>query len=172
MREVCPGFRYTKDDANFLNTLWQYIEDYDEKKGIALFGSIGIGKTTFFDALRLYYRTVGPYAREIKKLTAMQIAGFFSSQGEDVYSRFGLNCIEDIYIDDIGLEPQMSAHYGQKENVIQRVLLLQYEIRNRHKTHLSTNLSTKEFTDRYGRQVFDRIKEMCVVVELEGDSKR
>lgn len=172
MREVCPEFRYTKDDGNLLNTLWPYIEDYDTVKGIALFGSIGIGKTTFFDALRLYYRMIGPYAREIKKLTAMQIAGCFSDQGEDAYSRFGLNCIQDIYIDDVGLEPAMSNHFGQKENVIQRVLLMQYEIRHRHKTHLSTNLSTKEFTDRYGRQAFDRIKEMCVIVEMEGDSRR
>lgn len=73
---------------------------------------------------------------------------------------------------DLGAETEASS-YGNKRNVIEEIVFNRYEanIPNFY-THFTTNLNADELGKKYGSRFRDRIREMCNVFELKGESFR
>lgn len=83
------------------------------------------------------------------------------------------SCIYNLAIDEVGREPMDAKHFGTGINAIQTVLQLRYEQRYCFYTHMTTNLDPdKEFSQRYGDYIADRVKEMFNVIKIEGESRR
>ena len=106
--------------------------------------------------------------------SAAEIALQFAEKGI-----IGLNlytdrsCMHNLAIDEVGREPMDAKHFGTGINAIQTVLQLRYEQRYNFYTHMTTNLDPdKEFSQRYGAYIADRVKEMFNVIKIEGESRR
>ena len=136
---------------------------YSLKKGIMLYGKLGVGKSTLMRLLarndKLNYNSVN--CREI-------------SLG---YEKDGVNSIWQ-YIekesnrsmgycfDDLGVESD-KPNYGIMANVMADVLLLRYEHGAPfYRTHVATNLTADQLKARYGDRLFSRFKEMFNVISF------
>ena len=74
--------------------------------------------------------------------------------------------MHNLAIDEVGREPMDAKHFGTGINAIQTVLQLRYEQRYCFYTHMTTNLDPdKEFSQRYGDYIADRVKEMFNVIK-------
>jgi DNA replication protein DnaC len=82
-------------------------------------------------------------------------------------------CQTRVIIDDLGKEPTCVL-YGQTEEVLDRVMCQRYDdwCRTGAKTHATSNLSPLELDRRYGRRITDRLRDLCVWVELKIPSQR
>lgn len=142
------------------------LEGYSFKKGICLFGGVGVGKTTI---LKMLCRNqVQSYV--VKMCRAVEDE--FSKQGDDVLAIYGTlrqtannsdpfgHQVLGYCFDDLGTEP-MGKHYGKETNVMAEVLLNRYDNDLPfHCTHITTNLAVDEIKARYGTRVTDRMRQM------------
>lgn len=73
---------------------------------------------------------------------------------------------------DLGTEGE-KKNYGNAMNVMEQIIFQRYENHLPfNMTHFTTNLNPKEIEEIYGIRVRDRLKEMCNVLILEGESFR
>lgn len=106
--------------------------------------------------------------------SAAEIALQFAEKGIIGLSLYtDRSCMHNLAIDEVGREPMDAKHFGTGINAIQTVLQLRYEQRYNFYTHMTTNLDPdKEFSQRYGAYIADRVKEMFNVIKIEGESRR
>jgi len=140
------------------------VKDYfnsDQKKGLMLYGPNGTGKST---AMR-------PYTKTMWHGSALQYASVIAKNGTDYINKYSMH---DMYIDDLGRERTTVSNYGDNITPLHDLLHFRYEvfIQSGYKTHISTNLTLKELADRYGTPIADRLKEMCTIIEMKGESLR
>ena len=138
-----------------------YFATKDNTKGLLLFGPNGTGKTT----------AMAPYIKGMWNGSAIDYAGVIAANGRDYISKYSMH---DMYIDDLGREPQTVKSFGDEIMAIHDLIHFRYQIFQKlgYKTHISTNLSFKEIEERYGVAIADRIKEMCEVMVFNGNSLR
>lgn len=79
-------------------------------------------------------------------------------------------CEGSVVLDDMGAET-LRNEYGIKRDVVGE-FICRYHSRGKGRLFITTNLSGNELLDRYGGRVFDRIKQMCVPVHMDGTTKR
>jgi hypothetical protein len=134
----------------------------DLRKGIALIGPIGCGKTSLMNLMRLI---PGPDRNFTVKPTR-DVSFEFIQDGYEVvhrYSRFSFHAHgpRTYCFDDLGAE-QTLKYYGNECNVMAEVILSRYDFYAASKmlTHLTTNLSASEIETMYGPRVRSRIREM------------
>ncbi len=124
-------------------------------KGLALFGSVGRGKTVInsFILPVLFYQQYG-------KLLTPQIAEGLT---RDSLNKWAYN------IDDIGTESIVNE-YGTKTDMVS------YAINDAEHflkpLFLTSNLTKDELVQRYGIKIYDRIKRLCKIVIFTGKSLR
>lgn len=139
--------------------------------GLLLSGPAGTGKTLAVRSLLKPRRL--PSAADI--VTAYRASQEYGDAFW--YQAWGLYDSEQtaaVAVDDLGQEP-VCVSFGQREDVLARVLCRRYEAwqrDRRHVTHVTTNLRPAELDARYGRRVTDRLREMCRLIEFTGTSKR
>lgn len=143
----------------------------DSKKGVLLLGDIGTGKSTLIRALNEFYKRTNQISKRFIETSAIKITSKYTEVGDDVFELLGNAYNYNYYIDDLGLESDAS-YFGNKLDVLKNAILIRYDIREKAKTFITTNLSINEIEQRYGKQVIDRLKEMCFFVKLEGTSRR
>jgi len=154
---------FKKIDKTFNKFEW--LSEYDEitewmidtkGKGLALFGSVGRGKTvinTFILPILFRYA----YKKVIICKTATELTR------QTIESKWALS------IDDIGTE-NIVNDYGTKIDIITEAI--------NHAEHkskllfLTSNLTEKELINRYGLRTLDRIKRLCKIVIFTGKSLR
>ena len=78
----------------------------------------------------------------------------------------------DLIIDDIGFEKAQSVNFGNRRDIMERILLARYMVYPQHLTHFSTNLTEEQLRERYGDRIFSRLKEMCLFVTMKGEDRR
>lgn len=132
-----------------------------EKKGIFLHGNTGVGKTYFIEALARSKMTQSDnfVSLLVEFRDAMQKGVYFDKLKEFTSQEY-------LFIDDIGAEKL-------SDFVLEFLYLIvnkRYE--NMKRTVFVTNLSLKDFEERYGERILSRIAEMCVIHELKGDDRR
>ena len=124
-------------------------------KGLALFGSIGRGKTVInsFILPILFYERYG-------KLLTPQIAEGLTRESLKKWA---------YCIDDIGTE-EIVNEYGTKTDMVS------YAINDAEHylkpLFLTSNLTRDELIQRYGIRTYDRIKRLCKIVIFTGKSLR
>ena len=135
-------------------------------KGVAILGSVGVGKTV---ALKL-----AAHVFDCEFLTVSELSVLFSREGASAFwsAVESSACRNDLILDDIGSETD-SKSYGNPLPIAD-LIYARYE---QFKTHgdrlwVSSNLSGKELANRYGIRVVDRIREMCNVIPCVGKSMR
>lgn len=135
----------------------------DPRKGIALRGAVGVGKTHIIkcasqNELHPIYIT-----------SMLEIASEVKAEGEydlpQGYSKF--------YIDDVGSEEHIQNHFGTKINWFKNFIETYY-LRNQHYNRLiiSTNNTAQQIEEKYGFRVRSRFKDMFNVVDVTGKDLR
>lgn len=186
--EVEPRFDEGKADIakikSFFAWVWK-LQKYNEirldfSKGLFLYGSIGMGKTLMLRVLRQYLTDLrSRHPEEYKSdyrlgtywKSASQLAVMFACKGIVALEEY-LEPESCLYIDEVGREPNPVNNFGTKMEVIQFLLQTRYENRRTSVTHITTNLSLREFSEMYGEYVADRCVEMFNFIKFEGDSLR
>ena len=187
-RKIEPRFDFVKADMSVMKSIfawvWKLKDDneieLDFSKGLFLYGSIGRGKTLALRVLRQYLidlsiRHPEDYKEDYRLGTywksASQLAASFACKGIVVLEEY-IEPGSCLFIDEVGREPRPVNNFGTKMDVIQFLLQTRYEERRSTVTHLTTNLSLKEFTQAYGDYVADRCLEMFNFIPFEGESLR
>jgi len=135
--------------------IFEWMTD-SKGKGLALFGSVGRGKTVInsFIIPVLFYN-------KYNKVLTPQIAEKLTI--ESLKNKWAY-CI-----DDIGTE-EIVNDYGNKTDMVS------YAINDAEHylkpLFLTSNLTEKEMIQRYGIHLFDRIKRLCKIVVFTGKSLR
>jgi DNA replication protein DnaC len=99
---------------------------------------------------------------------AIDIATYATNTEDGKYDALvKCNCLG---IDDMGREPQEVLHYGNKFYPIADLLERRYA--SQKLTIITTNLTIIEIKERYGERVYDRMREMCKIVNYRNSSFR
>lgn len=170
------------DDRNQIaveNLCYYFTEDErfqgDAKKGLLIYGDIGIGKTTLMHFFRKNQK--GSY----RVLSCRDIESDFSSEGEKSVRNCSYNITipENIFcqkeigfcFDDMGTEAN-AKHYGKEKNVMAEIILNRYDNQIPfYMTHITTNLTVAELEAQYGNRVTDRMKEMFNIITFDKNAK-
>ena len=181
---------YNIDDYNFevIHSLFNYFTgniDYCKKndinlnKGILICGGVGTGKSSLIEAFKLYTGTI-----LMKNSFQYHKASTITDKVNDIgityfdyfnENRSGINCYPiSCYIDDICSKNEKINNYGTKISVIENLIDIRYEIYKKFRklTHFSSNVYPEQLSYYYDLRVIDRLKEMCNVFELGGESRR
>ncbi len=151
-----------------------------KSKGVILLGGVGTGKTLLMRIFQLLLRNTN---RSFRWCTATDLKDlveeFGAVKAKQLYGK-DLKC--DLYLDDIGVISASFMRYGNATNILAELVLERYElfINEGYKTHFSSNLPLitppnskdpsiqKILTER----AYDRLREMCAVVSVNGKSLR
>lgn len=166
---------YFSDDQRF------ELEGFSLKKGLCLFGGVGVGKTTLME--KFFQNQRQSYSIRMCR----QVEDEFAQRGDIVLREYAIakpspfddrdpygHQILGYCFDDLGTEPP-SKYYGKNTDVMAEVLLNRYDRRIPFiQTHVTTNLSTDEINQRYGSRVSDRMEEMfnMIVFPVGAKSRR
>lgn len=157
-------------------------EGYSFKKGLLLYGGIGIGKTSIFQVFirnqLASYRIVS--CREISNGYANNAAkgfkgtDFLADYIEEIEPTVNNPFKQDawgICFDDLGTETAKKT-FGNEVNVMEEILLSRYDRKNflANKTHITTNLSADEIEEYYGARVRSRMREMFNFIEFNSQT--
>lgn len=127
------------------------------KKGLFLFGNTGSGKTFVLHAIK---NLVSSRRVENWVEILFELKGKFDVKDGVVTLIDNLTDQQYIFLDDIGAEKQSEWSQEMLYLIINRAY-------NYNKTlFISTNLDEKEFENKYGDRIFDRIQEICSVIKM------
>jgi DNA replication protein DnaC len=172
---------YKQGYENFVNNLAPEIRE----KGIALVGSIGVGKSTLMRVLQTLFletRSKFMWVNAIEFTDMIRERGIDSAS--EIKDMYGKNLKRDVYFDDLGMGSIDFKKYGNAINIVAEILLERYElfISSGIRTHFSSNLPLKvnkenypgviTLQDLYGDRIIDRLTEMCTKIAWKGTSLR
>jgi len=158
---------------------------YDLKKGLFIYGNLGVGKTTIFDITRMYLNDVSKRNINAYKISSIEkIINHFKTENDlDIY---GYNVKADergiykapinLLINEIGTEMSYQIkNYGSSFNdEFNSMLMARYEvfIEFGKLTHATSNVTPYELFKFYDEKLVDRFIEMFNFIELKGKSFR
>lgn len=140
-------------------------------KGILLYGDLGVGKSMLFE---IFHR-MGKYLYNsnntdfwFPKISTGSFVDQYMNSLKDNCSTFNLDAYRrgNLYIDDLGFERKVFNNH----ELIGELLFERY--RNNALTFVTTNLSPKQISGRYGARIGDRLAEMFNIIKWTGESLR
>ena len=153
-----------------------------EKAGILLCGSCGNGKTTLLEATCRMINSIYPLSSRVRYEdelfynrnnhagirweTAVKMADMCKK--EDDFRSFVQS--EWLAIDDLGQEPAEVNDYGNVRYPMRDLLCYRYD-RNML-TIVTSNLTPKDISERYGERIADRLREMMAIELFTGKTYR
>lgn len=148
----------------------------DLRKGVALMGPTGTGKSLLMEVLNVYrnkdnmvyFQKGRRKFLEFKIRKASQIVNEYGLNGQRAIGEYStMNCLA---VDDLGWEQCEVVDYGNRINLLQVVM------DERHRrglmTHVTSNATFRVLAERYGDYIESRLHEMCNVFVLKGKDKR
>lgn len=155
-------------------------EDYRIHKNLLLIGDPGTGKTIIMQIFSDYLQlTQNP--NYFLNMSVTQMMNYYKINGH--IDRYTYNELAggntdgkpmNVCLNDIGLETENQKSYGTSlDSVINEFLYARYEIYQQYsiKYHITSNLTVKEFKNRFGNRLVDRFKGFNVIT-LTGESRR
>lgn len=146
-------------DAEFNKAVSAIQAMFSSGRGLLVTGDAGCGKTQLMSALRDW-------------LNSDTLNWIYCKEPKDInYMRYDDDAIEgNVFVDDIGCE-EIIREYG---NIIDVVgdYIQRYHYRGTGRFIATTNLNSQQINERYGARCLDRLLEMCVVLKLNGKTKR
>lgn len=189
-RAVCPGFVFNEENREiFTETIKYFAADescqYDLKKGLYVYGKIGVGKTLYFKIFSAL-NTALKSANGFKSLSVNDLIDGFAKEGHLYFSNSGITPGEyqkrstgygkpvHILIDDLGQSAKTVSYYGSGLNVVEDFLQRRYYAYTDFfaLTHVSTNLVPSMINSEYGEFISSRMREMFNIILFPGEDKR
>lgn len=168
---------YFAGDARFCDC----GENFSLDKGILLLGIPGIGKTHLmnFFAKNPHASYTVPTCKVITEKYVqkfvrddMSVIEYYSSLQKAEFGHIYDQEYLGICFGDLGAESEGNS-YGNKRNVIEEIVFNRYESKIPFKyTHFTSNLDANMIKEKYGDRMRDRLREMCNVLVLTGESFR
>lgn len=168
---------YFANDSRFLG----YGQDFSLSKGIMLMGKPGVGKSHLMN-----YFMKNPHASYTVPTCKSIVEKYRTNWSRDEMSTIEFYSIlhpadlghqyNQMYLGtcfgDLGSEQEANS-YGNKRNVMEEVIFNRYEagLPFDH-THVTTNFDADMIEKIYGERLLDRLREMCNVIVLKGESFR
>lgn len=168
---------FDADTKEHIRRAARWVIDTEGKPGLLLLGTPGNGKTTLMKALKLLFgyvieNTVG-YSTSVKNEMLIQEADeiadmcVLADRQADYKELFTCPMLG---IDDMGSEPTEVMHFGRLYNPLVRLISKRYD--KQLLTVITSNLTSEQLKDKYGGRVYDRLKEMMMVVSFTNQSYR
>lgn len=184
-------FKVTEDNKKVIAMLCLYFANDPKfeqlypgmslKKGICITGIQGVGKThlmNFFSKnpkasyLLATCRDVAEKFRTNWQYEGITTMEYYSCNPAASHPQPYNQPTVGFCFGDLGTEEDKNA-YGNKMNVMDEIFFKRYENGiSLHTTHFTTNLSGSEIQERYGVRFYDRLKESCNWIVLNGESFR
>ena len=169
-RKLWPAF--TIDDHNRAPitacSAWlarEHHQGIDLTKGLLFIGHVGTGKTMLLRSIR----------EAMMQSTGRQFGIRSTTELVRRFSEYGWEDIEPwittphAAFDDLCTEGQ-AVHYGERVNLMAQVIEARYERMmsavDYRFTHFTTNMGTAVLRERYGDRAYDRLQQMCNVIDL------
>ena len=132
---------------------------FSSGRGLLVTGDAGCGKTQLMSAIRDW-------------LNSGTLNWMYCKEPKDVnYMRYDDDAIKgNVFVDDIGCE-EIIREYGNIVDVVGDYIQ-RYHYRGNGRFIATTNLNSQQINERYGARCLDRLLEMCVVLKLNGKTKR
>lgn len=136
----------------------------NKDKGIILMGSVGQGKTLFFETVKKIIQK--KYQASFLIVSAIDIITDFEKEGHLGIQKY-INS-KNLVIDDLGTEKKEGSHYANKFS-ISDLIELRYQkwLNKRHLTHVTSNLNEEEIEKRLGERANDRLNQMSQPFKFE-----
>lgn len=146
-----------------LTQLAQFLTSPDGKFGVILCGGCGNGKTTIMSAFQnlLNYLAIpipGSSPSDTYGIVIVD-AKYINWLCKTDYKEFLNLCSKNMVgIDDLGIEPREIQDFGNVSTPVIDFLTKRYE--RQLFTFITSNLTPKEFREKYGNRIADRLNEM------------
>jgi len=177
-----PNFKIYQEDHDLILKLLAYFTNNQQacqkfaislRKGLMLSGPVGCGKTSL---MRLFNTLLLPqYKYQVKP--CRDISFEFNRDGYSVIHKYSTNSYSrgqhKIYcFNDLGTENHLKF-YGVECNVMAEILLSRYDQFTLHglQTHLTTNLTSMDIEEQYGKRVRSRMREMFNLLAFDAGSR-
>lgn len=144
----------------------------DLKKGLALFGGVGCGKT----ALMKFFNQNPVHSYRVKSM--LEITDDYKQNGEGAVRHYNANLqgVRNAFdqstfglcMDEVGIEQIPAPHFAETKNVFAEIIQMRSLNVPTNTTHITSNLSVEDFEGLYGTRVYDRMKEMFNIITFNG----
>lgn len=175
MAEVEYRHRAFSGDGHTLSNirrLARFLTSESPKFGIMFCGVCGNGKTTLLYALQNAINELGDCGMLEEPQTAMPVidAKDIAHHAKDYKSFQQLKARPMLAVEDMGREATEVLDYG---NVLNPVIdLVEYRYNSQLFTAITTNLTPKQVSEKYGKRIADRFNEMLEVLIFENPTYR
>lgn len=154
----------------------KWLTDTDGKSGLMLMGLPGNGKTTMMRALARLIEyvteaTVGYSKRTVVGVYPAKELARMCAASQNERKEYEALVMQDMLgIDDLGEEPKEVMSYGMIYTPLIDIISERY---NRQlATIITTNLTDKQLSEKYGPRIYDRFREMVDTVTFINPSYR
>lgn len=179
------GFDVIAQNKRAYHNLFDYFTyqvgtELNFKKGLIVIGNVGTGKTTLMNIFADFVGNTLTDTDYLKKrnlffqiITARDIDRNVS-KGNIKYYESLIDKRLNLCIDDLGLERRETNSYGNKNNIIEDLILDRYELWHKHgiKTHYTTNLNLDAIKRIYSERTFSRLTQMTNAIIWQGSDFR
>lgn len=141
----------------------------NRRKGILLMGNTGSGKTLAFKVIQKIYEETsldnGTRILPFEYTYAIKMSKKYVTEGINALNK--ATKPRSVYIDDLG-EEKKETHFGSELEVIEYIIGIRYDNwqSHNHITHATTNGTTGDIQNRYGKRTVSRMKQMFNIVLL------
>lgn len=144
------------------------------KKGLFLFGPVGVGKTKCLEVFNKFFSTTW---REVNEQEFnYEFHSFQIITAPEIALKTALDGFKMIYyyaslplcIDDLGMESPV-FNYGTKIDALAELIYLRH--RKGCRTHATSNCTPEALENLYGTRIYDRMREMFNFIVFDPDGK-
>lgn len=188
--QMGKSFVVDRDNEVQVELICQYFAgvagpEIDPKKGLALLGNVGVGKT-YMMAFFFQNQVQSYVMANCRKIEGQWVeeASAKDKPAQGVISRYSgpiIGAVNSnpfghlqigVCFDDLGTETTPSKAYGEEKNVLAEILMNRYESGMPfNMTHVTTNLSAHDIGIKYGTRLRDRFREMFNVITFNPQAK-
>jgi DNA replication protein DnaC len=153
------GFKYCDPEIKVFNKTKEIIKiaewmNNTEGKGLALIGSSGRGKTLFVHGVLPHLLSQKNNFPTTVKAVNLPIEPF--------------NLNTNLLIDEVGREDEVFSKSSGKVNRFQ--ILVDMHADSNNPMFFTSNINKKQFQNKYGIWIYNRILKICKVIIFEGES--